>query len=328
MNSLKRQIKRLQSVRLIFPVWGKVQGVLKNRSKKQQVKVISLTEHIGDIVAAEPVTRYLRNRFKQDKLVWIVNCRYADLVKYNPHLDDVVQVKCLSEWIYMKVFLRTYRCVQVYDLHIPEKTCSRYLLPLYNRNVKHISYRNHYHFGSLLGAMSLVAGLPVLKDAPRFYFPPNFSSAIQLPDHFIAIQTTSNEAVRDWGKEKWAELISHYSSLHFVELGLKPIVEGCENCDTAFCGKLNLLEVAWVLSKADLFIGIDSAFAHFANALSIPGVVLLGKYHNFDVYMPYSGNYAEGRNAEIIHYKDVVAHLPVEQVIEEVDYFIEGKGNA
>ena len=328
MNSLRRQLKRLQSVQLILPVWRKVRGMLKNRSKKQQIKVIALTEHIGDIVAAEPVARYLRNRFEQDRLIWVVNCRYAELVKYNPHVDEVVQIKCLSEWIYMKCFLRLWHCVKVFDLHIPEKSCSRYLLPLYNRNSKQISYRNHYAFGSLLGAMSLIGELPVLKDTPRFYFPPDFKTSIQVPEHFIAIQTTSNEKVRDWEREKWKELILHYPSFHFIELGLHPVVEGCENCDTAFCGKISLLEVAWILSKADLFIGIDSAFAHFANALSIPGVVLLGKYHDFDVYMPYSGNYAEGRNAKIIHYKDVVSCLPVGQVIEAVDYFICGKGDA
>jgi ADP-heptose:LPS heptosyltransferase len=41
-----------------------------------------------------------------------------------------------------------------------------------------------------------------------------------------------------------------------------------------------------IIRHAVLFIGVDSGFAHVANALAIPSVLLLGRYRNFDSYLP------------------------------------------
>jgi heptosyltransferase-3 len=48
------------------------------------------------------------------------------------------------------------------------------------------------------------------------------------------------------------------------------------------------------------FIGIDSGPGHLANAVGARGVILLYDYKGFGDYMPYSGRYQNGDDAEIV----------------------------
>ena len=47
-----------------------------------------------------------------------------------------------------------------------------------------------------------------------------------------------------------------------------------------------------MIRRARFFVGVDSGPAHLANALRVPGVVLLGRFYNFRQYMPFTGFYA------------------------------------
>ena len=67
-----------------FKIWAK-------NKNTDEVIVISLTEHIGDIIASEPISRYLKNNFT-DKIVWVVNQKYSNFVRYNPTIDHLIFV--------------------------------------------------------------------------------------------------------------------------------------------------------------------------------------------------------------------------------------------
>ena len=41
------------------------------------------------------------------------------------------------------------------------------------------------------------------------------------------------------------------------------------------------------MSEASIFIGVDSGFAHLANACAIPSLLLIGKYHQFIHHLPW-----------------------------------------
>ena len=46
--------------------------------------LIVLPEHIGDIVAVEPIVRYLKNMYEGNEVYWLIKDSYVDLIKYNP----------------------------------------------------------------------------------------------------------------------------------------------------------------------------------------------------------------------------------------------------
>lgn len=83
--------------------------------------------------------------------------------------------------------------------------------------------------------------------------------------------------------------------------------------------KLSILELAYIISKAKCFIGIDSGFAHFANAFDIPSVIILGEYRLFKKYMPYSGSFATRTGSVVIQNDGPASFVAVEDVCKAFD---------
>jgi heptosyltransferase-3 len=294
---------------------------IRRRPPYRSIIVIGLVEHLGDVVAAEPVARYLRSEYSDAYLVWAVRRSYCELLEHNPHLDAVIPLGCLTEWIHLagsRVFDR------VVDLQLQGRECAICRLPLEKpEGNRGVTFRTYYALGNLLHACCRAAGLPVLDGAPRVYIPsavPARVNALRLPPAYAVIHCTSNQDERDWTAAKWrklAEEIVASSDLEVVEVGLRPIVGGSLPGYTDLCGKLSILETAEVIRRAEVFIGIDSGPAHLANAAGTYGIILLGEYGPFKRYLPYSGGYADGSNAEILYAEEGPAStIPVQRVIE------------
>jgi ADP-heptose:LPS heptosyltransferase len=318
----------------LFFVWHWVQLSLRRRwlafrSPGRPFIVINLLEHFGDIVACEPVSRYVRKQYPEAYIVWTTRRAYRELVDHNPNIDETVTLYCLSEWI------RLARCNlfdQVIDLHFSERVCPVCRIPLKKpADSSGITPENYYHFGNLLTTFCISAGLPPLVDQPQLYLPDQVRrrvDALRLPEDYIVVHCLSNEISRDWLKPKWQELarlLIAGRSIAIVEVGMKALLGSAElpayhNC----CGRLSILETAEVIRRSRLFIGVDSGPAQLANALQHPGVVLLGHYRDFVNYMPYSGCY-QNQTAGVLLYADgPVATLPVEEVLAKANDCLAG----
>ena len=70
--------------------------------QSRKIIVIALTEHIGDIVACEPVSYHIRGDNPHAYVIWVVNKRYKELVTANKNLNNVLTVTGIGEWIYLK----------------------------------------------------------------------------------------------------------------------------------------------------------------------------------------------------------------------------------
>jgi len=203
--------KQVSSLVLIPAVLSKFFTIIAKIKRNRKVLVINLTEHIGDIVACEPVGTYLRTNHKGSFIIWIVNKKYVDLVRYNPDIDLVIQVSCLSEWIYMKVFLKLIR-IKIFDMHFNKRICTTYYLKNFNNKARYLTLDNYYDYGSLLETFSLAAGLPRLTLPPHFHFPKDFKFKEVLPESYIVIHCISNEKERDWDNEKWRDLVKYFQN--------------------------------------------------------------------------------------------------------------------
>jgi ADP-heptose:LPS heptosyltransferase len=309
----------LEALRLAFRLaWLRLQSVIARR----RLITITLVEHMGDILACEPVIRLLRQGNPRAYLVWICGKQYAELLRWHPALDAVWTVPCLTSWIWVR---RLHLAHQQYDLHFNGRVCPICQIPFKNLSGdSNINPDNYYFRGSILGSFCLVAGLPPLDDTPELHIPREVQrtvDALGLPPAFVALHCRSNDASRDWSPQNWARLARHLEEryqLPVVELGIESVLAG-DGLRTVInlCGKTSPLASAAVVSRATLFIGVDSSCAHFANASHVPGVILIGRYQNFTRHVPYSGFYAHG-GAILVRASGPVAGLAVTEVIEAV----------
>lgn len=291
-----------------FRAWRR--GVLGRLSHKLgDTPVVGLIEHFGDIVACEPIARHLKQ--KHGRVAWAVRPVYRELIDANPNIDTTLECETLSEWMTLRGGFEN-----VIDLHINRRWCD----PTGNEFHKDdhgsgIDRTNYYAHGNLLEIACKSAGLPALTEGPKVYPTEADVAAIDalgLPEKFIAVHAKSNQDKRDWSATKWTELQNQFD-LPLIEVGLASVLGGEAG---RLCGKLSLLQTAELIRRASLFIGIDSGPAHLANAAGTPGVILLGHYNHYLTYLPYSGEYADGSNATVIHHNGPPTEIAVDSVVE------------
>jgi ADP-heptose:LPS heptosyltransferase len=294
---------------------------IKRADPKRKLIAIHLLEHIGDIVASEPISRYIKQQNPGDFILWSVKKPYREIVDTNPHIHKTVIVHCLSERLLLS---KSGLFDQVIDLHFHDRYCSLCTKPLRKTNQgNEVHLGNYFTYGSLLSALSRSAGLPISDGPPRVYIPQasvRRVDGLNLPECFIAINCSSNTPIKDWPADKWHELTGKMINdhgMHVVELGISPQVSNSPHSKYFnLCGRLSILESAEVIRRALLFIGIDSGPAHLANAVDTQGIILMGSYLGFDKYNPFSGEYKNGTNSTIVYEQGPVAGISVERVFQ------------
>lgn len=283
---------------------------------------IMLVEHLGDIAACEPVARHLRRTYPDAILVWCVRPQYASIVETHPDIHAVLPVHCLTV---KDMLVRSGMFTRQFDLHFKDRRCAlcggRSQTGHANTRAD-ITLENFYDRGNILQTFSQSAGLPRLNDAPKIYFPQSFTLSRRipaLPERYIVVHCKSNTDEKDWLEKNWrefAEFILATYDISIVEVGTEPVLGGitgpsCIN----LCNRTSILETAYVMRQAQLFIGVDSGPAHLANAVGTFGILLMGRYLNFKRYNPFSGGYGDESNARILRATEKVRDIAVAEVV-------------
>jgi heptosyltransferase-3 len=326
------KIKRARAVRIlyigfkrftsIFLVPSAIANALRikfsNPGKKKVI--VALVDHIGDIIASEPIDRFIAQGDPESFIIRIVRKRYKEVIQYNPNLAKIVTVSCLSEWILMRFLLHLFSKIRIVDLHIDGRVCFRHYLKIRNPNTSGIDIHNYFHHGNLLEVFSLTAGLPKINDQPIYHLPKSLPG-LKLPQPYIIFHTSSNGESKSWTSEKWNALAKSLieKGFYVVEIGLKARVENESPFFINCCGKLSFTQIALAVAHCFMFIGVDSAFAHFANAFNLPNRILLfGSLYDFKNYLPYSGMSSEKAQKFILRQEKSLDELPVEAVLKRV----------
>ncbi len=291
--------------------------------KKRKLILIGLYEHIGDIVSCEPVIQFLHSENPNAWIVWALHKPYGELVSFHPYLYKVLKLKYFSEWVFLKKIITKVPVVdRIVDLHISGQACRVFNQRLYKPG-NEINLENYLLDKSLLQAFTRSAGLPELKGTPFFYLDES-KKIDELPGNYIVLHTKSNMSVKDWAPQNWNQLCQALIKMDYYifEIGLKRSVTISSPYFIDYTGKKSLQEIAQLIAGAKLFIGIDSGFAHIANALQKDGLILLGKYENghisVDRYNPFTGKYSESSNI-IYAAHDFVKSISAENVIYRVN---------
>lgn len=290
----------------------------RSRDTARESVGIALVEHMGDIVAAEPVIAPLRERHPEAELTWVVRSSYRDLVAHHPLIDSLLEVRSLGEWL----MLQPKRPFDVlYDLHVTGRED-----PVTHARVQRtgaggeVDATNYYEHGTLLENACRYAGLEPLDVSPTLHLPPKVWDRVHtlaLPERFGVIHARSNQPSRDWEDAKWPQLVRRLHGglgLTCVEVGLRSVVSGGEAGYVDLCGKLSVVETAEVIRRASLFIGIDSGPAHLANAARTPGVILMGQYASYEQHMPFSGGYRDSSTGTVLRATGPASQLSVDEV--------------
>ena len=291
---------------------------LKAAHPGRPLRGILLIEHIGDIIACEPIIRQLKAQQPDALVVWITKKQYTSLVSNHPQLDAVLPAETMLD---AREIIRSGVFDTYVDLHVNRKpTEVRDLLYPKRWGDPDIDASNYYRYGSLLRSLSLGAGLNPRLEGPNMYIPDETVAAVDklsLPDRFVAIHTTSTFEQKDWLPARWHEflryLLDSYDT-HVIEVGLRSSIEFDHPCFRSLCGKLSLLETAEVLRRSTFFIGIDSAPAHMANAWARPGLVMFGKVPSPD-FNPFEGFYAANAEDVILRHPELVRDFAADDVV-------------
>jgi len=296
-------------------------------SRTEMNILIGLIEHMGDIVACEPVPRYLKRTYSNANVSWAVLKHYKELIDFNPYIDDTIVIDCLTEWIKLKNH-GVYDLVV--DLHVNYRICQCCKVPLFKTTGNPlVTVHNWFDYGTLLEAFSMGAGLPQLSEQPNVYISNEHIEKVNklgVDYKYLVIHRQSNDLNKDWQDIKWNKILNQIISdynLKVVEVGTGAAapLDLPSHSYINLINKTGILECAEIIKRSCLFLGVDSGPAHLANAVNTKGVVLLGSLGNFKSYNPFSGGYGEQQtNVRLVRNRlGPVAEIPIGKVMEAVE---------
>ncbi len=299
-------------------------GLTSKEAKKVSLKelednalLIMLAEHLGDIVANEPIARYLKWKYPERPLYWVVEGRFKDIVRFNPLINGYLEVQSLKECIEITRDLKgDQQIINLFFDGRPDRVDDpRYFWHARNNG---IGFANFYANDCLLSSMSQAAGLDRLLLTPHFWEDPQYSALSKQEiwakaglldainkagqEHgnskVILLHTKSNDPKRDWSEEKFSELteqiLKAYPEAIVAELGMTPIVKSSSERFKTLDKVSDLQLIYQIIKHADIFIGIDSSFMHMANVSGIKAVSIMGELYGFSHHCPYSGRFWRG----------------------------------
>lgn len=229
--------------------------------KPWQRSRLRLTSHgggIGDELMCTPIFREIRRRNPSCHITFL--SRYPEMFRSNPHIDVVERFSPAAAA--NAYFLQ-------YNLVLPPP---RPVITMMAECVGLTLSASHLEPPPVDGSPKIRERLAAMT-GPRIVIQPQAS------------QWTPN---KQWPQELWKELIErlveHYD---VMELGTQSLFEGEKFGPRfhSFCGATTMQDFAWLVSQADAFVGPPSGGMHFANAFSIPSVVIFGGYEAPDGHL-------------------------------------------
>jgi len=261
-----------------------------NPQSGQRILCVRLSS-LGDVVHALNALALLRRERPQAHIAWLVEDRFADLLRGHPHLDELLTVPRGTWGRWLKNPLRW-----------PSVGSAAYGLA---RSLRRSGYDVSVDFQSSLKSAWLVraAGAPLrigfgravnrefnslvqnrLVDVPRTGIHRiERDLALLAP---LGIGTSRAAAFKRWMPERYGavadRLVAERGARVLVTWGpadrdVAAAVAGCMRTPGALAPPMEgLMRYCELLRRADLFIGSDTGPMHIASALGVPVVALFG----------------------------------------------------
>jgi heptosyltransferase-3 len=284
---------------------------------------ILLAEHLGDIVAAEPIIDALTHKFPNAKITWIIKPAFRALLENHPKIEWLIDEPSVLFSMYVT---KNHPFDVFYNLHMNDLRSDAFFPGRFLENPKALELgltkANYLHHFNLLEVVSQLADLGKLGGYPHIYLEKGAKKTPVTKPYWV-IHRKSNAQMRDWQDSLWCQLLDQIiaeNDVHVIEIGVIEPLSYQSPKFQSLVGKTSLSETLQIIRDAEFFIGVESGPAHIANAFRIPALILCGRFVNFDRYNVYSGAYQQDGIAQIVFnskgtaseltFEDVYAQLP------------------
>ncbi len=254
---------------------------------------------IGDIVLTSSVLRCLKQQIPHSTIHYFTKSIFTDLVYHNPNIDKVFGLT--ENWEEVIQQLKQENYDYVIDLHhnlrtkrlkialkvpafsFPKRNIKKFLFTKFKLNL--LSRREHVvdrYFDAVkkLGVSNDFLPNEIFIDVSNQISLTNYELA---PNQYIAVSVGAQFATKKMPLEIISKILNN---IHFpiVLLGDKndqkeanQIIANCNQKQIiSLCGQLNLLQSAFVISKAKVALCHDTGLMHIAACFDIPIITVWG----------------------------------------------------
>ena len=277
---------------------------------QEKLLIVCMPGRLGDVVAAEPAFRRLREMYPDRRFVWYTKKNFAGIFRSAPFPDETVVFDDPRAWLAAKAAFPSDAVVYEFNLRLSRGLAASQAAgkPAEPPAMK------------LLHQFIAGTGIELADEAPRFYI----DETAELPEisgKYAVFHCTSSGKHRQWQTAKWntlAELVIR-QGFKVVELGVTSVLTLKDPGVIRLPGRQDIHTAAKLIRGAALFVGVESGFAHIANAVGTFGVIVSGKLRTYPSYNLYTGNYAEGGQCNIAgFYDEFPDRLPANVAAEAV----------
>jgi ADP-heptose:LPS heptosyltransferase/GT2 family glycosyltransferase len=214
-------------------------GKRKNKEAINSILIQRTNAH-GDVLVASGVCKAIKKEHPNTKLIFAT--LYPDVLKNNPYIDEVIQIKDIKQ--------------SMFDV-------------FYNLDS---AYENRPKINILTSYAEMVG---VKKEDCEVYL--HKEEIENLPENYVVIHPGRT----DWiGRDLPQKVLSELSE-RLIKKGMNVVVIGNYTefdipSTLNLKGKTTIHQMAYVISKAKAFVGIDSFPMHVAQAVKTPGICFFG----------------------------------------------------
>lgn len=214
----------------------------KRSPSENEVKriLIKRTNAHGDALVAAGVCAGLKKKYPKAHIMF--STLFPEVVCQNPHIDEIIDIQNIQK--------------TQFDVFYNLDFCYEWR-PKVN----------------ILTAYAEAVGVKT-EDCKVCMIPQPFKN---LPEDFIVVHAGRTDWVgRDWPHDNFVELSKKLMDAGETVVAVGKYSEGTIPCNMDLISKTSIAEMAFVMSKAKAFIGIDSMPMHIAQAFDVPGVSFFG----------------------------------------------------
>ncbi len=300
---------------------------------------------IGDTILSTGLINFLLNKYKNASFSIVTSSISVSIFEDMPQLKELIIVdkkKYSLHWL--EIWLKT-KSVK-WDLIVDLRSSS---LANILRCKQKMIFKGNKHEHKLYQLKKFIGSEDDIK--PKIWANNNYldiNERKNLENDYICIAPISNFPGKDWSIKKYTSLLENdlFKSYDIVILGatsdkkeldnINQLVQGSNQVIKNLINDANLIETYFILKKATLFLGSDSANMHMAVAANIPTIGLFGPTDE-KLYGPLGKNNLSLRGdksfSEIVNQldyksgkiKSYLDNLSVTKVYKEIERILESK---
>ena len=310
--------------------------------------LIICTSRIGDVFLGSSVIESLRKRDPKLLIDFLVFKGTEAVIERNPHVNQIIQIdRKISFLTHLKMLFRVRR---KYDVAVSllsgdrptlySLIAGRVSFGIVGEELKYFWKRwllSGYITPSKSPIHTIIQNHKILEQyletelcPPKFYWDKkdedSIDKIIDADDSYrgyAVFHLTPKYTYKEWPLSKWMRLANKLRErgLKVILVGLPEVIHAVSKPYTSdnwptdtldLLGKISLSEVGYLISRATIYVGTDTAVTHMAAAIGTPAVALFGPSSPI-IWGPWPKNYRSNRNPWSLKGTQVVGNVGLVQ---------------